>query len=287
MELFRESTTDTDQIFETLRNPGSRDAQTTAPKELLGQELARQARLWARMLAAVKSARSAGLDLHRKILVAKAQLTSDTLTFLAFDKNNGNGPSMPLELLLRFWLGLGYGIKTDAVPEKLNLRFSFPLTVGSIPMKAEDILLVMLPNGGFIRGEIMGWRANGQVVLRDLLPNAFSGPQQQLGQYRILDLKQAARLELIRIPLEITSARSAPVLTSEGDYSKSYVRPDHLFRIEIQPTDLELLTKAREGQHTIKSKPTLERVNVVSEQRPRYVEIPFLACKYALTVPRQ
>jgi hypothetical protein len=284
MQDFRMQLQRTDRLFAELREPRLTAKEKDDTLNGLFAATSRASLHWRGMQRILEKARAETVDLHRQGLLHRVPVDSDVQALLAFDKNNQIGYGSPLPLLIKAWRGLSYGQKVELLPPKLRTTELFPTATGFLKIKLGDSVIAMMPNGGLIRGEVQGWRRDGQIVIRELLPSALKKFNRRQGVYRIFDLMKASRFELMNIPSgPATSLSPASLIDLEGYYARHFVRVGHIFRVELQPTDVELMRAAQHGQSIGLTAPFSMPVNIRNEHAPKFAEVFFENCESSLS----
>lgn len=176
---------------------------------------------------------------------------------------------------MRSKIGLTVGHKVATPPQAIG---AFRQVDGT-PLRRGDPVLVMLVNGGLVRGQILGWD-NGEIVLHELLPVSLSHIQRGK-PYRILPIKHVARIELLRRFNSTRRPYAVPrsLINSAGDYSPGAIVPEHARRIDLQTDNHTLLILVRNRVwNEILREPrstTIEAHNI----RPHYTNFIFTSCE--------
>jgi hypothetical protein len=236
------------------------------------------ARRWLKLNQTYSEAVAKGLELHRHTGPDPAELEEFKI-YMSIRKNLRHGEHTPLALLISAWRGLEFGEKVFDSPGRLE-----KVGPGPFHFRPDDLLLIMTVNGGYLRGRMVGWTRDGRLVLRESLPLALSRVQKEQGHFRLIDPSQAARIEIIRRPRTISVSDDVlpPAVGADGDYNPAYVRPGLIQRLEIQPSDVELLRSALQRKAVRALKISVATVDLAQESRPAYSEVFFLACELFL-----
>jgi hypothetical protein len=127
-----------------------------------------------------------------------------------------------------------------------------------------------------VRGRFIGGHGT-TLALREVLPNTLRIYQANLGHYRILDFAQAARVEVIRKPVTVApQASPQPAVGLDGEYARSYVKPEHIFRVKLQSDDLTLLKLVKQQDFRAwEFEPSVEPIDLARETRPAYSPLYF------------
>jgi hypothetical protein len=252
---------------------GERLAEEVAPAI---QEAAKQ---WIELESTHDRAIGAGHELHRQNLLNQMGLDREFMVYMTFKKNGRRGGGVPIELLLKSWRGLSAGTKTDVLPRSVRRTGK----IANVRVNTTDSLLIMMVNGGLIRGRIEGFDGD-KVILREILPLPLGRYQREHGYYRVLDLNESARVEVIRKPASVR-LQEVPqsTINTEGDYNRGFVWKDHVTRVDFQPDDVELFQMAREERlNEADHKPIVENVNLDQEVHPKYSGLFFMDCEALL-----
>ena len=283
-DRFQENVNEVDIRFELLRNAVNSGAQALA--EQIAAEitpwLKKARRQFAELDLLYNMSRRAKRNFAR-IRYREARSKNPAFSaFLTFRYNDRNNAGVPMELLLASWRGLQTGRKLETIP-------SSRLRTGQLDgqeIRSTDTLLIILTNGGLVRGRFEGIK-NDHLFLREVFFIPLMHLTATEGKYRELDLKQAAHVVIVKKPRHI-SRQEAPyaVIDSSGEYSDYFARPDHVTRIDLQFSDLELynLTKAGKFEQAT-FKPRSRAVDVLTEHRPPYTEIFYMDCNLFLRTP--
>jgi hypothetical protein len=216
------------------------------------------------------------MNFHRQNLAKDLELDENLVVFLRFQRNDRFGTGTPLELQLAAWLGVPEGKKAEAPPANTRRRGE----IGGFPVRAGDSLLMIMNDGGFVRGRLEGFN-DGLLVLREVLPNTLGIIQRNEGWFRILGLTDTARVEVIRRPATIADQEApAPTVTSAGNYSSYYVAEDHAFRIDLHPDNMQLLKLVKERRFAdVDYEAKIAPIDLTRESRPAYAEMYFIDCE--------
>ena len=272
---FQEALNETDDKFAKMRSAVVQNRNREASS--LAEEIAPLVSLSQRRFTEIEKlcdeAEQKGLKLLRPGY--RSDISRDLASYLSARHNNRFGTGGPMELHLAAWRGLSVGKKLEKLPTPLDRTGK----IARFPLLTSDSVLIMTTNGGFIRGRFEGTAGNSYIV-REILPNSFRKRQIDEGHYRMLTFDQVARVEIIRKP-ETHSLQENPlaVITEEGVYSRFFALKDHVWRMDLRPSDVELLELIKEKRfNEAKMKKKLDLVDPETAQRPAYTPIYFYDC---------
>jgi hypothetical protein len=221
------------------------------------------------------------MDFRRMKYNVYRNTNPDFAAYLAFRHNNRHNSGAPMDVLMASLRGMRFGTQLEQPPSG-SLKTA---RIDDQTLRRTDSLLVMMTNGGLIRGSFEG-ALDDSYILREVLPGAM-GTRNRGGHYRMFDVKDIARMDIVRLPPTINPGDN-PLATVDmnGNYSLFQVRAEYTTRVEFRPGDVELLSlvKAKrfdQANFKIRSK----GVDPVAEKRPPYTEIFFLDCDLYLRTP--
>lgn len=277
---FIDTVNETDEKFRALRAAAYDESRESY---VLADELTRMVtnsrRRWRDLESAFDEAAKKRVDLNRPTQSRSIVFTPGFSFYLAFRKHNRYGNGTPMEFLINSWRGITIGKKLEKLPANLEPRGS----IARFPIRSGDSILFMTTNGGLIRGRFEGMSGN-QFVIREVLPLAMVRHQSINGMYRSLNLNLVARVEVIRRPPTISAQEAPPaVISVDGTYSSYYVQKDYIWRIRLQPSDVELLdlTKNRRLADA-RFSPIATPVDPEFDERPAFTTFFFSSCEVLL-----
>lgn len=180
-----------------------------------------------------------------------------------------------MTMLMRSWVGLRYGEKFARIPEGLFIVRSY----GNAKLHAGDPAILHLINGGLVRGQILGWQSNSNIVMHELLPVGLSATQRN-GMFRVIEPKHIARIELFPRPETSRGARGiAPTLLDrKGNYLPGVLPSVLARRIDLQQDNQTIFNMVRKEEWNNFPDYPLVALVETSAKRAEFSELPFDNC---------
>lgn len=272
---FQETVTEADVKFSQMRTAlaQNRNREASALADEISKLVSLSRRRFAEIEKFCEEAEQKKLHLlqHRY----RTYIPTDLASYLSARHSNRYGTGGPMELHLAAWRGLSVGEKLEKLPTPLDRTGK----IARFSLLTSDSLLIMTTNGGLIRGRFEGSNGNSYFIT-EILPSSFRRRQIDEGHYRVLNFDQVARIEIIRKP-DTHSLQKNPsaVITEEGVYSRYFALKDHIWRMELRPSDVELLDLVKEKRFD-ETQPS-KKLNLVDPEitdRPAYSPIHFYDC---------
>ena len=278
---FTDSVAETDAKFEALRaavRDGSLEASILADE--LKPRISAGRRRWRDIETAFDEAlKRKKVDLQRPVQTLKLPLEPAFQLYVVFRKHNRFGTGLHMEFLMGAARGLKIGERLAKPPQNLERDGK----LGRFQIRRNDSLLIMTTNGGLIRGRFEGMSGRSYII-REILPVAMARLMSAKARYRAFNLNQVARIEVIRQPPGLSLQDSpSPTISEDGTYAPYYVQKEFVWRIEFQPSDVELFELVKSGRLSeARFAPKISPVDPKVDTRPRFTSFFFSDCEVLL-----
>jgi len=206
--------------------------------------------------------------------------------YLAMQRNIRFGNGSSFEHLVRTWRGLEFGRKSWKIPT----RRKSTMNIAGAWLNKDSSLIIILNNGGLVRGVIEGWTLNDDLILNEVLPMAFSKLQKSDGHLRIIpvaDLTKIARLEVFLYADPLTEFGIRPGVTDRmGKYGDSVLSKNikRVERVDLRQDDMELLEAARTQKlGALPRETSVTEIHPDPLQEPKYARVFYFDCEAQLS----